>query len=418
MVWTATTDGSNATHGEVVNYAQLFPAEWVDRHSARTLWIDAYRVPFLPGPDTPNPPRSVDLGDVCATFVRSILLYQSVRPPAVDLATPETLSEIELHPPQMQIPLIMDDWVPRAPEQPSPSETFGTKEASVPPGSAILVVHNVQVVNHKTNLGTFVLLATPYHREGQAGNEEDAKERLRTAAGLLGAVMGKNAVYEPVFSFQIDSAGNPESVGSVVFENPASFRTPNLSNAGLTLLESFAARISALPSTLRDRARSSLRWLYQAMSENDGMFSFLKYWIAIETLAMPDGTNIKPVIRQLALAYNQSEAQARGRFAIGRLFDLRSQVVHHGSTLIVGQDLLAYIEGVYIDLLVQALGEPSGHIAEAIMQRSGHTALELTQSATPVARRRLQISSRATGNAGVTVVDNQIARNTPPTSSN
>jgi hypothetical protein len=255
-------------------------------------------------------------------------------------------------------------------------------------------MHNVQIVNHRSNLGTFVILATPHRTETAPGNEQESKERLKTAAGLLGAVMGRNAIYEPIFSFEIDLNGSPIDIGSVIIENPASFRLPDLSVAGLGLVESIASRISASPPTLRDRAELSLRWLYQAMTD-EGILSFLKYWIAIETVAMLDTSNIKPVNRLLAVAYNCSDAQSESRFAIGRLFDLRGQIVHEGRTFQIGQDLLSCVEAVYVDVLAQTLGLKSGQMAAAALTRCGHTAQELTEAATPVARRRLRVHARA-----------------------
>lgn len=406
MVWTAQTNELTEFHEQnLANYALHFPPDWINRHSARSLWIESYRIPYPPGPNSPSPPRSADLGQVCATFLRSVLVYQAIRSPAVDLCTPEGLPEIEMHPPQMQIPLIMDEWVPKAPERPSSTGMAGTAKISTAADGVILVMHNVQIMNHRSNLGTFVILATPHHSANETGDEQRSKDRLKTAAGLLGAVMGKNSIYEPMFSFEIDLNGHPINIGSINIENPASFRIPNLSEAGLGLVESVAARILASPATLRGRAELSLRWLYQAMSD-EGVLSFLKYWIAIETLAMPDTSNIKPVNRLLAVAYNCSDAQAKSGFAVGRLFDLRGQIVHGGSTFLIGQDLLSYIEAVYVDILAQTLGLKSGQMAAAALARCGHTAEELTQAATPVARRRLRVQARASAdNHGVKIID-------------
>jgi hypothetical protein len=116
------------------------------------------------------------------------------------------------------------------------------------------------------------------------------------------------------------------------------------------------------------------------MHEIKGVFAFLKCWIAIETLAMPDGTNIRPAILTLAAAYNMSEAEARDFFAIGRLFSLRGDIVHRGLTPRMDQYLLAYIEGVYVDLLAQVLGVGS-RIAQATLERDTQTAAELTARA-------------------------------------
>ncbi|MBI1815196.1 MAG: hypothetical protein HYR72_09480 [Deltaproteobacteria bacterium] len=396
MVWTARPiDLVDKKEDGFANYASLFPTEWINRHSARSLWIEAYRVPYPPVPDAPDNPRSADLGNVCATFIRSVLTYQSVRTPVVDISTPEALPEIQMHPPQMQIPHFMDDWVPKTPKPEVRPENPDVVVGN-PSGGFVLVMHNVQVVNHRSNLGTFVILATPHHTKEAPGNEDLSKERLKTTAGLLGAVMGRNAIYEPLFSFQLNLDGTPVDVGSVVFENPANFRAPNLTEGGLALVEVAAAYLSRLPAETRDRAELSLRWLYEAMTDKMGIFAFVKYWIAIETLTMVDTTNISPVVRRLAFAYNCSEAAAKSRFLIGRLANLRGEIVHKGRTLAIGQDLLSYIEAVYVDVLAQVLGLTSGRMVERALKTCGRTALELMQAATPIARRRLQVRANAT----------------------
>lgn len=271
MVWTAEISSS-----EFTNYAQLFSSQWMSRHRASTLWIEAYRVIHLPGSDTPDPPRSVDLGDVCATFVRGVLEYQSVRAPVLDLATPETWLESHRHPPQMQIPIFMEEWVPKVDSDSEPSSLSG--DSGQVPATAeggILLLHNMQIVNHRTNLGTFVIMATPHKREGQRTDETAARQRLKATAGLLGAVLGRNAVFEPVFDVEIGLSGQAAGIITPTFENPAAFRDPNLSDAGLGMLELCAARISALPTDVQRRTQLSLHLLYQAMREMDGVFAFL-----------------------------------------------------------------------------------------------------------------------------------------------
>ena len=370
MVWTAPLSGGN----EWASYAHMIPTDWISRHSAKSLWIEVYRVLYCPEPQTPDALRCVDLGDVCATFVRSVLEYPAVRPPVVDLATPETLAEAYRHPPQMRIPIFMEEWVPKADEEPVSPEQLGTPP--LPAGNGVLMLHNMQIVHHRTNLGTFVVLATPHSREGETGNEGRSREQLRTAAGLLGAIMGRNAVYEPLFDLEMDIVGNAAGVRSPTFENPAAFRTIDLSDSRLAILESCAERIAALSAPMQHRVRLSLRWLYQAMHELDGVSAFLKYWIAIETLAMPDGTNIKPVTQQLAASYGKSEAEARDFFAVGRLFGLRSEIVHEGLTPTIEQHLLAYTEGIYVDLLTHGLGGKST-IAVGSLERCGQSAAHL-----------------------------------------
>jgi hypothetical protein len=374
MIWTAPAFGEN----EGANYAQMIPGQWISRHSPKSLWIAVHRVLYWPDPQVPDMIRCVDLGDVCATFVRSVLEYPSIRPPVLDLATPETMTEAYRHPPQMRIPIFMEEWVPKADDHPVSSEELDV--APMPTGSAILLVHNAQLVHHRTNLGTFVVLATPHSREGESGDEGVSRERLKTAAGLLGAVMGRNAVFESIFDVEMDLKGNAAGVRSPTFENPAAFRSIDFLSNRLDILALCAAQLASLSPDVRHRVRLSLRWLYEAMHEMDGVFAFLKYWIAIETLAMPDGTDIRPVTQQLAESYGKPESEARDFFAVGRLFGLRSEVVHQGLTPRINQHLLAYIEGVYVDLFTHGLGGKST-IAVGSLERSGQSAVDLIAAA-------------------------------------
>ena len=391
MAWIATgIEGADkAEIPEVSNYLKLFPQEWVSRHLARSFWIKGYRFPYPTTLENLRLPRSADLGDVCVCFVRSILLYQGLRQPAVDLAGPEDLPEIEGHPPQIEIPLVTDGWIPK-----TLGFSFVTKfgpETPASPTKVALVAHGVQIINHRTNLGTFAIFSTPHGAENQPGDETKSMDRLSAAAGLVGAVMGKLPICEELFSFEVDSQGAAVNAGTCDIENPAWFKVPNLSVPGLGLLESLALRLSTLTADLRERAELSLRWLDDAMKDR-GIMAFLKYWIAIEALAMVDTTNIAPLKRRMAVAYECSEAQANTRFALGRLANLRGEIVHKGRTLQIGQDLLWLVEAIYVDILAQMLGCPSGRLAEAALKRSGRSAEELTSAASPVSPRRLRMS--------------------------
>ena len=63
-------------------------------------------------------------------------------------------------------------------------------------------------------------------------------------------------------------------------------------------------------------------------------------------------------------------------------------------TLQVGQDLLWLVEAIYVNILAQILGCPSGRLAESALKKSGRTAEELTSAALPVSPRRLRMRIR------------------------
>ena len=84
------------------------------------------------------------------------------------------------------------------------------------------------------------------------------------------------------------------------------------------------------------------------------------------TIGMPDTTNVRPLNDSLASAYGIPLEEAHDRFAIGRLFGLRSRIVHDGFMMPIYGQLLQYIEAVYIDVLHQHLGLPCAKKAEKV----------------------------------------------------
>src|SRR5216684_338281 len=71
-------------------------------------------------------------------------------------------------------------------------------------------------------------------------------------------------------------------------------------SAYLGLLAAFQGR-----NLVHHRVLLSLRWFEQALFDH-GIDAFLKYWIAVETVGMPDTSNIRPLIESLAVAYGES----------------------------------------------------------------------------------------------------------------
>ena len=110
-----------------------------------------------------------------------------------------------------------------------------------------------------------------------------------------------------------------------------------------------------------------MRWFESAIYDK-GIDSLLKYWISIETLAMPDTTNIKVINEILSSAYKRTLDEVRDLFEVGRLFGLRSSIVHEGFNVPIGWLLLKYLEALYVDILFGILGLPCESRAEEIIK--------------------------------------------------
>lgn len=91
------------------------------------------------------------------------------------------------------------------------------------------------------------------------------------------------------------------------------------------------------PDSERLRFGLASRWYQAATCEPIGPFAFTQFWFALETLAMPDETNIRP-LREL-VARLTGEAQAEWRTFLGRLNGIRGDIVH-GATDEVSSEAL------------------------------------------------------------------------------
>jgi hypothetical protein len=226
------------------------------------------------------------------------------------------------------------------------------------------------VVERQTEVGPLTVIATPSRIDGADVVEQTYRERTQTAVGLLLAWEGRNIAHGPLFEMNVAVTSNQVSAVSPTLDNPLTFPAPNLSSARLTALEGAARAVETLGSDVRARVELSLRW-YEPGMYSSGIDSFLRLWIAIETLCMPSTTDIRPLIELLAHAYSLTERDVRTRYQIGRVFGLRGLIVHKGSRSPVHSHLLDYLAAIYADALAETLGVPSARMVDRVMAQPG-----------------------------------------------
>lgn len=163
---------------------------------------------------------------------------------------------------------------------------------------------------------------------------------------------------------------NEVSAVGPIFLNPLTFPAPNLSTSRLGALERAARAVEAMTPDAQARVELALRW-YEPGVFSSGIDSFLRLWIAVETLCMPDATKIRPLIGLLSHAYSLTELDIKARYQIGRLFNLRGLIVHHGNRQPIHANLLDYMAAIFADALAETLGEPSQRIADRVMAQPG-----------------------------------------------
>ena len=310
---------SQPGHKETRRLIDLAPHSWFTHTDVSSIWVTGYRVLRVPKENFAIGPKVVDFNEV-----RAIVLYGALK--YVDAS-------------QAKIGVITDNqWH--------------------------IDVLKIQV--RETSEGVYLLFLAPFAVDGQLGNEPVTREKISTAAGLFAAFNGRNIVYERLFDNIIEMSDGRTSTFSPVFENPMWFTSPDLCDSRLNIISKADKAITTLPEPDRNRIYLSLRWFEQALYES-GIDAYLKYWISLETLVMPDTTNIRPLNESLSRAYNLSYEAIRDRFAIGKLFGLRCRIVHDGQLVPIHADLLRYMEALYADALLVHLGIPCDRRAASVI---------------------------------------------------
>lgn len=218
--------------------------------------------------------------------------------------------------------------------------------------------------------GAWLFLMAPFDIDGRRGDEPETRRRISSLAGLASVCFGRNAVSQKVCDQIIEvETGRVSTFGPVV-ANPAALPKPDLAPVRFELFSSAADALAARDAFEQNQIILSLHWHDSAL-RSVGIDAFLKSWVAIEVLKMPDSTNIRPINEALARAYQVSLEEATKRFEVGRLFGLRSRILHQGELPGLHFLVEAYTQAIYSDLLCDYLELPSQNDAEAVRAAPG-----------------------------------------------
>ena len=216
------------------------------------------------------------------------------------------------------------------------------------------ILFEVPTAEEKTaQLGAYLLIATEYPKTPVPKDEPVARIRVKNAVTLARLLLGRNAAFDWLFEHAVTSAGRFRTSTPGV-ENPAHFGSPDLGAGRLRLLERVAKSLEGLEDKDRNRADLAIRWFSDAMTSS-GVDSFLRMWTALETLAMPDTTNVRPMNELLSRAYKISATEASSTFHVGRICNLRGDILHQGLRPPVHK-IAKYMQSLFEDVLLAFLG--------------------------------------------------------------
>jgi hypothetical protein len=306
---------------EGVDISVFCPSKWFQSPGNDCILLSVYKVPAMGAGDFNAAPivLEFDISQVRASFVYCKFVYPDIRAAIPTFRTPNSFR-----------------------------------------------LDNPEIIDRKAPEAAYLVLSSPLKIEGADKNESQVRQAMALALSLILAVHGRSAAFSHVFDhlLKVSETGFILNGGSHM--NYWFFGKPNLDTRHLDEIKEAEKALLSKPSQEKNRISLSLRWFSMATYDS-GIDAFLKYWIALETLAMPDDTNIKPLREILAKASSIETQKIDDSFGIGRIYGLRSDIVHKGLQVTLDIPFLFYMSRLYSDVLFEVLGLPRMNRAQACL---------------------------------------------------
>jgi hypothetical protein len=307
-----------ATSPAITDFFHAASQHWARVGSVSGAYASVYKVAMLPRVAIPSPVL-IPLGEVAGVVYWGRLRYQAAN-----------VAPIE----------------------------FG--DGSSPP------VISMNIDELETGENSWLVLMAPFRHGGGNDQEPALRARIESTLGLLSASIGENIAYERLADFNIDLAKDQLTSASPFWRNPLALPAPDISAETLKGTSALAQAIATADDPVRDRMNLALRWYRQSL-EADGIDGLIRCWIALEVLAMP-ATDIAPVCESLARSYSISPAEAKSEFLVGRLFGLRSKIVHFGRPVSIDFSVVRYLSAIFVDVLLELSGQEPSHRARVLLK--------------------------------------------------
>ncbi len=351
--------------------------KWFSSSQARNIVVQAFRVHRIPFADItplPSAPLIFDLEAIRAVFCRGELIYSD--PSQWDVFSMPNGS-FSVGDPHVVKPSAEGEWV-----QPDVGEVWKTTKD----GMVLLLLTPSMVDEEIRTSSTGTYMSFGEQPAAQMLKVEGVvKDRLLFTRAAIIAVMGRNAAFEELFTAHLRIGGGRARLNSHVnFNFPDTFDKPRVDGVSGALVEEVIERIQSLETDDKNRVSLALRWYlraqsYRSLKEEEDVDSFVSYWIAFESLAMPN-ENVNSAIAKLATIHERPSREIKELLPIGRLFGLRGKIVHHGQTPSIGFELLNLMDDLFVDVLLHLLKISAVPKTQAYLDGSANRFIPQTRS--------------------------------------
>ncbi|MBP6236742.1 MAG: hypothetical protein KA536_11390 [Saprospiraceae bacterium] len=193
-------------------------------------------------------------------------------------------------------------------------------------------------------------------------------------ANLTSLILGPNIVFEHIFSNanQIQFTKNKSHrITGTISLIPLDIKRygPFIKNSQ-DELDNLYDKIEELSPEDKSKINSSLFWFGKSLSSR-GVEKFIYIWISFETMFMPNSTDISHINILIEKMTGLERNQVKNNFQIGKIFGLRSNIVHNGLSPTFSREFFKYLELLFIDLFwFNLCGEKKGLLDNFITERN------------------------------------------------
>jgi hypothetical protein len=218
--------------------------------------------------------------------------------------------------------------------------------------------------------GSFAIFTTPV-KELSKKSEAQAKKTIEVAVTMSVILFGTHLTYEHLFDnvHRIESDGKSStSVSPAIIKHVIPPGEVPINDQDIHNLMVISHKRDSLDDSKKARLELAARWHYKGLQEIHPADEFLCYWIAIEIMAMPDTTNIRPIAKKLATLYGMAETELSSKLSLGRLFDLRGRIVHGGYRGGIHFYIIDCVRSIFHDLFQAEVGFVSRRACESFIK--------------------------------------------------
>lgn len=224
-----------------------------------------------------------------------------------------------------------------------------------------------QIIDKKDEIGSFLIVLM------NTTSERNSDFDLRVFSGLIAKACGRNSVKKFLFSsaFSICDSQFVSWYSGEIKHSYGEINGPKFDDGSINGLINDYTKIKNLSNEkFKNRIRRALLWFNEA--QNDiGTISFLKYWIAIETLCKDEPIEkvycnkiikkappvLESLSRRLQEIYEIDDKTVREKFLLSKLAKLRAITAHHGKAPRLSIGFIRYCELLFVDIFSYELNQ-------------------------------------------------------------